>query len=368
MAHARYSEFLSAVLPTQTPFPESVYSRASKFPTTLSLLRLLTLSGASIVGTSTPVYQSAFAAATGAASSNWDFILTRASEQIYGAPTPSFFTDNVFYSVSSIGAQATDAAASRYSDVQSLISELVAGKEPDFTESVYNRMSSAYFTGAPAAASYASGAYGSATSAFAASFTVPPSIEEILSSAQEHINEALAFASNQVYPTETRGQLEQASSSLSSVYAEMSDAASVKIYGSQTGYVEAAQASIAAAAIDAQNAVSLAIWGTETQTGTWAQATKIAEDQLDKAKEAYEASKKTYEEAVYGRKVGVWEEYMGRLEEVREKARAQLEGLGNVVSQKGGDLKEGLESLGSVVGEAVESATERVMRPGKDEL
>ena len=64
--------------------------------------------------------------------------------------------------------QATAAAAQQYADVQALISELVIGKEPAFTESVMNRFASAYYTAVPAAISsvqsYASEQYVAASS------------------------------------------------------------------------------------------------------------------------------------------------------------------------------------------------------------
>ncbi|TEY61284.1 hypothetical protein BOTCAL_0171g00080 [Botryotinia calthae] len=212
LAHIRYSEFLeaasSAVMPTQTPFHVSMYDKAS----------------ASIVGTSTPAYESALSQASqeyssavakaqagldkvieglsnvasdavpaakftdlassrfaeassqasasyaslsseisqkmnavisssatplpgslaSVASENWEALITRASHQVYGSPTPYFVTGNFLSNVQQYAAQATDGAASQYLAVQSLINELVVGKEPDFTERVYSRLSSAY--------------------------------------------------------------------------------------------------------------------------------------------------------------------------------------------------------------------------------
>jgi hypothetical protein len=61
----------------------------------------------------------------------------------------------VYSQAGSYGAQATAAAAQQYADVSALISELVVGKEPDFTESVMNRFGSAYSTGLPAVVSSA---------------------------------------------------------------------------------------------------------------------------------------------------------------------------------------------------------------------
>jgi hypothetical protein len=189
MAHARYSDFInaasSAVMPTKTPWAESAASAASE---------------------------------------NWEALITKASSQIYGAPTPYFITQRPFSEAMEYAAQATDGVASQYSAIQSLISEVVSGKEPDFIESVYNRFSSV--------------------------FTPPPTVEVILDSASSRVNEAV-------------------------------EAASIQFYGTTTGYAEAAQSSITDAASSAQKAISEAIWG--TQTGTYESATSAAAERYASA-------------------------------------------------------------------------------------
>jgi hypothetical protein len=179
---------------------------------------------------------------------------------------------------------ATDAVASQYTAVASLISELVAGKEPDFTESVYSRFSSAYYTGAgeavSSASSYASEAYASASSVVVSVFTPPPTIEAILDSAASKVNDAVEAASIQIYGTQ-KGTYEQVTESAGSAYASASSIASEKIYGSQTGYAEAAQSSISDAAASAQKAISEAIYG--TPTGTFQSATDVAADTYSSA-------------------------------------------------------------------------------------
>ena len=147
MAHARYSEFLaaasSAVMPTQTPFHESVASAASE-----KVQAGASQVSSAVYGSETPWTESV----ASAASENWEALITKASSQIYGAPTPYFVTRSLlseareYASAASNGAAsqysaATVGAASQYAAVQSLISELVSGKEPDFTESVYSRFS-----------------------------------------------------------------------------------------------------------------------------------------------------------------------------------------------------------------------------------
>jgi hypothetical protein len=292
IAHARYSEFInaasSAVMPTKTPEP--------------------------------------FASA---ASENWEALVTRASSQIYDAPLPNFITKRLVSEVREYAAQATDGVASQYSAVQSLINELVSGKEPDFTESIYSRFSSAYYTGAAqvvsSASSYASEAYLSASSVVSSVFTPPPAIEAILDSASSRVNEVV-------------------------------DAASIQIYGSTTGYAEVAQSSIAEAASSAQKAISEAIWG--TQTGTYESATSVAA-------ERYASATAVISNAIYGQEQGAVESAQSRLSAAVESARVKLaefaasagEGANEYIKQ----ASEGMEDFASsVMGSAKPSA--------KDEL
>lgn len=127
------------------------------------------------------------------ASENWENLISRASEQVYGTPAPS--------------AQQQPA---RYEALESLISELVAGKEPEFSQSVMNWLLSAYETPYPATA---------------------------LSSASSHANDAYTSASSQV---------------------------SEAVYGTQLGYVAAARSQVDEAFSSAQSALSTAIYGTST--------------------------------------------------------------------------------------------------------
>jgi hypothetical protein len=136
MAHARYSEFLnaasSAVMQTQTPFHEDVASVASE-----KVQAGASQASSAVYGSETPWTESV----ASAASENWEALITKASSQIYGAPTPYFVTRRLLSEAREYASSATAGAASQYSAVQSLISELVSGKEPDFTESVYSRFS-----------------------------------------------------------------------------------------------------------------------------------------------------------------------------------------------------------------------------------
>jgi len=448
MAHARYSEFLeaasSAVLPTQTPFHQSIYNKASE----------------GIVGTSTPAYEAALSSASASyasvtsvaaaeleklyssisgyvenptptkslsdiaasrysqliseasesfesmtsalsnnveagasgvssavygsetpwtesvaskAISNWEDLITKASEQVYGQPTPYFVSRRLLSEAKEYAESATDAVASQYSAVQSLIGELVNGKEPDFTQSVYSRFSSAYYTGAGQAASsassYASEAYESASSVVSSVFTPPPTLEAILDSASSRVNEAVELASVQFYGTE-KGTYEQATESAASAYASASSVVSERIYGTQTGYAEAAQSSISLAAADAQKAIMEAIYG--TSTGAYESATNVAADTYASATsviaENYSAAQAKASSAIYGPEQGAVESAQARLSTAVESARVKLaefaaaagEGAADTVSR----ASEGVENFASSVSEAISAGASHV----RDEL
>jgi hypothetical protein len=112
----------------------------------------------------------AVGAATSVAAEQWDFLVNRLSVQIYGAPTPTAWYDSVAsaageYASSAsaavteapaYAAAASDAASKRFVEVSSIVSELLIGKEPTFSESVISRLSAAYATGAASVSSMAS--------------------------------------------------------------------------------------------------------------------------------------------------------------------------------------------------------------------
>ncbi|KAF7936693.1 uncharacterized protein EAE97_008059 [Botrytis byssoidea] len=310
------------------------------------------------------------------ASENWEALITKASHQVYGSPTPYFVTGNFLSNVQQYAAQATDGAASQYSAVQSLINELVVGKEPDFTESVYSRLSSAYYTGAgdavSSASSYASQAYASASSVANSIFTPPPAIEKILDAASLHLNEAVEAASAQYYGTE-KGAYEKATEAAASASASASSAASEGIYGTQSGYADQAQLSISNAAASAQKAISEAIYG--TPTGTYESATQVIAENFSSATsaaaESYSAAQAKVSEAIYGHEQGAVESAQSRLNAAVESARAKLTEFASSVGEGGNEAlskaSEGVEQMASSVGSVVGEATQAVGGK-KDEL
>ncbi|KAI1144665.1 hypothetical protein F5Y05DRAFT_365419 [Hypoxylon sp. FL0543] len=189
LAHARYSEFLSAASTalsslTATPTPTNLRESASSVASVASENAESLASSVSGVASDASDY----------IGENWDALISRVSSQVYGAPTPTPWYVNLHaaagdfasaagdYAASATDAAANqvssatvlagdyaysagDAAASQYSAVSSLVSELVVGKEPPFTESVYSRLAGAYSIGIASASSFASAASATVVSA-----------------------------------------------------------------------------------------------------------------------------------------------------------------------------------------------------------
>ncbi|KAJ4355372.1 uncharacterized protein N0V89_003388 [Didymosphaeria variabile] len=316
------------------------------------------------------------------ASQNWEALIAKASNQVYGAPTP--WAESAYSQAGAYAAQATAQAVEQAAAVQALISELVIGKEPDFTESVMARFSSAYFTGLPAAVSsvnsfasenyeavtsyagesyeaaseFAADAYASASSVVESVFVPPPAIETILGNVNDQLNAAVESASVAVYGTQ-KGTVEQASESVASAYASVQSKASEAIYGT-------AQASqdFAAVASSAQAAISEAIFGTPTATGYAASASNgaaaaasvyssVASVASEKAANAAAAAS----EAIYGPEQGAVESASARLAAAVEAANSRISELYAAAATNAEAAASGASSVAA-------EATKRV----KDEL
>jgi hypothetical protein len=334
LAHARYTEFLSAAsaaIPAATPTPWTE-------------------------------------SAASAASSNFAALITKVSSEVYGQPTPAFVTRNILSEAGQYASAVADNAASQYSAVQSIVGELVTGKEAAFAESFYSRLSSAYFTGAVEVNSYASvyanEAYSSATSALNAAFTPPPALEAIIEAAQSRVNEAVEAASIQIYGT-TKGPYEQATSSAAAAYSSVQSAMSERVYGTQKGYAEAAQSSIADAASSASRAISEAIYGTPTPTDAYGSASSAAGEAYSTASayldDSYSKVSSRLSSAVYGPEQGAIESAQNRLGVAVESARARLgsfaSAAADAASSAASRASEGVEGFASNVSSAVGSAT-----------
>ncbi|KAI1121634.1 hypothetical protein F5Y10DRAFT_96859 [Nemania abortiva] len=218
IAHARYSEFLSAASTamsslTATPTPTNIPESASS---AVSIASEAAESVASSVG-------DLAREAKGSIEESWDILVSRVSSQVYGAPTPTPWYENLYTAASDYASQADEfaasateaiadrmsaaasladeyaasansAASSQYVIVSSLVSELIIGKEPSYTESVYSRLSHAYATGLSSMSSI--GSVASATAVSAAS-----RISDAASSGVEAVSESVASATDKVKDT-----------------------------------------------------------------------------------------------------------------------------------------------------------------------
>ncbi|PPJ54397.1 hypothetical protein CBER1_07761 [Cercospora berteroae] len=301
------------------------------------------------------------------ASENWEALISKASEQVYGAPAPftavaySYATEYAG-SVTDVAASATAAAAAQFEQVQALFSELVVGKEPDFTASVYSRLQSAYSTGAPNLASqissYASDSYDSMSSIVSASFVPPTQVPSILEQVQEQLNAAVNAASAQAYGTE-KGTFEQATEAAAIMHSDAAFQVSDAVYGTPEPYVAAAQASILDIGASASAAISAAIYGAPTPTLSAASnaAASVASSIQSKAAEQAASASAAVSSAVYG-------EEQTYLEGVQSQLSAAMASASSRISELGQDAGSVLNEAASTVSSAVTAATDRV----RDEL
>ncbi|KAL8803810.1 MAG: hypothetical protein Q9182_002942 [Xanthomendoza sp. 2 TL-2023] len=308
------------------------------------------------------------------ASQNWEGLVSKASEQIYGAPTP--WSESVIAQASDYAAQATDGAFAQYEAVQALFKEIVSGKEPDFTESVMNRLSAAYYTGAhvsvaSSASSYISDTYASASSVVSTVFTPPASLEAILQAASDQVNAAVDAASQQYHGT-TKGTYEKASSAAAKSYSAASAKASEAVYGTQAGVAEQMQSSLEQVASSAQNAISQAVYGSASPTDSatsvvnnaYSSVSSAVQENMAAATSAMQAAQAKVSEAVYGPEKGAVESASLRLQGVIESAKARLAALPKDAQAGAEAAQSGIENAASSVSSMAAQAT----RKAKDEL
>lgn len=180
-----------------------------------------------IYGTSTGPVESL----SSQASENWEHLISKASEHIYGAPTPYL-------------QQVVNNGRPQFEAVQELVSELIVGKQPSFTESVLSKLHAAYETPYPAAAvtsasSYINQAYGSASSAAASIVSDVPNVEEIVQHANDQLHAAVEAAAD--------------------AYSTASIQIGSAVYGQESGYIDVAKDAIE----NIQSTASAAIYGEE---------------------------------------------------------------------------------------------------------
>jgi hypothetical protein len=229
MAHARYSEFLSAAssalssataAPTPTNFAGTASSMASVASASVSsaasiaseqVVSAAQAAGEGISDTWDAAGEKAYAAGD-SITEGWEVLVSQVSVQIYGVPTPTAWYESLYNAAGAYAAtatsgitegasavsQAADAyaasasaeAAKQYASVSAIVSELVYGKEPTFSESVLSRFNAVYGTGAASASSFFSAA--SATAA------------AVVSEATEAIGSAASAATDTVKDTVNR--------------------------------------------------------------------------------------------------------------------------------------------------------------------
>ncbi|KAL8774273.1 MAG: hypothetical protein Q9209_001024 [Squamulea sp. 1 TL-2023] len=346
---------------SQTGIVESVISAASDKASSISA------TASSQVAGETPWSESV----ASQASQNWEILVSKASEQIYGAPTP--WSESVRSQAGGYAAQATDGALAQYEAVQALFKEVVSGKEPDFTESVMNRLSAAYYTGAhvrvaSSASSFVGDSYASASSVVSTIFTPPASLEAILQAASDQVNAAVDAASQQYYGSK-KSTYEQVTSRVASSYSTVSAKASEGLYGTQPGVAEQIQSSLEAVASSAQNAISQAIYGSTAPTDSaasvinsgYASVSSAVQDNMASATSAIQAK---VSEAIYGPEKGAVESASLRLQGVIESAKARLAALPKDAQGGMEAVQSGIEDAASSVSSMASKATDRI----KDEL
>ncbi|KAH8902456.1 hypothetical protein BR93DRAFT_887083 [Coniochaeta sp. PMI_546] len=159
---------------------------------------------------------SAAGAAGDAVAQNWDNVISQLSVRVYGAPTPTPWYESMYSVLGDYAAAATDGAASvtstagvyaasasgqasqQYHVVSSIISELVVGKEPTFSESVFSRLNAAYSTGIASAASLASAAQDGAASGLSGASEAVQSVGERVASVASEATEAAKHARDEL--------------------------------------------------------------------------------------------------------------------------------------------------------------------------
>ncbi|CAG7973856.1 unnamed protein product [Penicillium salamii] len=184
------------------------------------------------------------------ASENWEALVSKASQQIYGAPTP-------------YAQQVVNNGAAQFEAIQGLVSELIVGKQPSFTESVLSKLHAAYETPYPAAAvssasSYISEGYEAATSAASAVASEVPSVDEIMQQVNDQLHAAVDAAKVGIYGT-PKGSFEKATDAAADAYSTATAQVSSAVYGKEAGYIDVARDTIE----DIQSKASAAIYGEE---------------------------------------------------------------------------------------------------------
>jgi hypothetical protein len=275
-----------------------------------SSLSLASASASSAIYGTTP---GAMEALSSHASENWELLVSKASEQIYGTPAPYL-------------QQVVDNHVPQLEAVHAIVSELLVGKQPSFTESVLSKLRVAYETPYPtaavsAASSYANEAYKAVSSATDAIVSDIPSVEDIIQQANDQLHAAVEAASVGIYGT-PKGSFEQATGAAADAYSTASAQISGAVYGKEPSYID------------------------------------IAKDNIEQIQSRASA-------AIYGEEPGVVELATSRLAAAVESAQAQLADLASSASSV---ASEAVETAASHADQITSSIKASVSSQSKDEL
>ncbi|KAK3295222.1 uncharacterized protein B0H64DRAFT_358672 [Chaetomium fimeti] len=208
LAHDRYSEFLAAAssalssataAPTPTDLAGSASSAASVAGESAASAASAASEGASSALSAAAAAGHDTAAAAGdKVAESWDVVVSKISVQVYGAPAPTGWYPSVLSAAGEGGAAVTSAVdayasagseevAKQYSAASSIISEVLVGKDPSFSESVISRLGAAYAT----ASSVADAAQATAASAAGQAGEAARSVGDRVASAASDATDAV---------------------------------------------------------------------------------------------------------------------------------------------------------------------------------
>ncbi|KAG6010230.1 hypothetical protein E4U54_008412 [Claviceps lovelessii] len=232
LAQDRYSSFMaaassawSAATATTTPTPTDFVGSAS------SMASVVGKSAASAASAADGAVKSAYTAASdgvmsvaqeaqdtlekaadaaaaqvvnvaGAVAGTWENVVSRISADVYGQPSAIGWFEDATLSAESVVAAATDAvtdsassasdaAAKQFDAVNEIISELVIGKEPTYSESIMSRLSAAYATATSNVGSLAKEASAAASSVGDKVVRAASRATEVVRESTEHMRDEL---------------------------------------------------------------------------------------------------------------------------------------------------------------------------------
>ena len=308
-------------------------------------------------------------------------VVSAASEQIYGTPAPSGVSASVVSvasqaaeSLAAAQGQAQDLTALRYAELQSMINELIHGKEPTFSESVMARFSSVYYGTPTPFLSHASSFAASATSAAVgvAAFATSAAADAA-ASANSVVAEVAASATSAAaqtigsMPPAIDEMIQDAVSRVRAVAAE----ASVVVYGKEPTQFEKYQTQLRKMGQDAVDNVSIAIYGTpksgfELASETAASfASKASDSAASMVSQASENVASVYDDARdAAASLGV---NMGLLEAEKSYKDALMENAKKRIENAVRSAQETLQSVRKAAEEYATQAAEAAQRV-RDEL